>query len=207
MLALTSPVETWAHRIPPGPKLAALAVFSLAVFFVEDPVLMLLPLGFAAAGFAALGPVAARAGLRAIRPLWIFVAVLLVWHGATGELDRGLALSGRIVAAVAMATLVTMTTRLDDLMAFLTRALAPLRRLGLDPQVAVFAMALVIRFTPVLLARGRALREAWAARSPRRPTWRLVTPMAVAALDDAEHVAEAIRARGGLGSPQNEQET
>jgi len=35
------------------------------------------------------------------------------------------------------------------------------------------------------------------ARSRRRPGWQLVLPLSLAALDDADHVAEALRARGG----------
>jgi biotin transport system permease protein len=198
MLSLTSPVETWAHRLPAGLKLGWLAAFSVAVFAIDRPVVMLVPLALCAAGFAALGPAAARAGLRALRPLWFFVAVLLIWHHATGDPAQGWLLSGRILAAVSMATLVTMTTRLDAMMALMERGLGPLRRIGVQPRLVTFAMALVVRFTPVLLERGRSLAEAWRARSPRRPTWRLVMPLALGALDDADHVAEAIRARGGL---------
>jgi biotin transport system permease protein len=43
------------------------------------------------------------------------------------------------------------------------------------------------------------IADAIRARSPRRPGWRLVVPAALAALDDADHAAEALRARGGLG--------
>ena len=32
----------------------------------------------------------------------------------------------------------------------------------------------------------------------RRAGWRIVAPLALMALDDAEHVAEALRARGGV---------
>jgi len=60
------------------------------------------------------------------------------------------------------------------------------------------AMALVVRFTPVLAVKGRALSLAWRARSRRKVGWRILVPFAVLAIDDAEHVAEALRARGGI---------
>jgi biotin transport system permease protein len=104
----------------------------------------------------------------------------------------------RLVTAVALANLVTLTTRLDAMMAVVERAARPLERFGLSPRVLAVAIALVIRFTPVLLLRAGQLMEAWRARSPRRPGWRVVVPVTLAALDDAEHVAEALRARGGL---------
>ncbi|PJE28084.1 ABC transporter permease, partial [Pseudooceanicola lipolyticus] len=45
------------------------------------------------------------------------------------------------------------------------------------------------------------LAESWRARSPRRPGLRTILPLAALAIDDAEHVAEALRARGGLEIP------
>ena len=78
------------------------------------------------------------------------------------------------------------------------RLLAPLRHLGIRTAPIGFAMALVIRFTPVLFAKAGTLIDAWRARSPRRPGWQVVMPIALLAIDDAEHVAEALRARGGL---------
>jgi biotin transport system permease protein len=72
-----------------------------------------------------------------------------------------------------------------------------LRRLGLPTQILETAIPLVIRFSPVLIAKAGQLVEAWRARSRRRPGWQLVLPLSLAALDDADHVAEALRARGG----------
>ena len=198
MLALTSPVETPFHRLPAGVKLLFLAGFTLAVFQVKQATAMLLPVGFIAGAYLMAGRSFLWQGAAALRPLWPFVAVILAWHAVTQEIAIGLTLSGRILATVALANLVTMTTRLDDLVAVVTALLSPLERLGVRTRVIGFAIALVIRFTPVLIGKGRALAEAWRARSPRRPRWNIVTPVALAALDDAEHVAEALRARGGL---------
>ena len=51
----------------------------------------------------------------------------------------------------------------------------------------------------VMLLRWEALSVAFRARSDRRPGWRIAAPAVLAALDDAERVAEALRARGGAG--------
>jgi biotin transport system permease protein len=104
----------------------------------------------------------------------------------------------RLAAAVGLANLVTMTTRLDDRTDVVLRLLSPLGRLGIRTAPIGFAMALVIRFTPVLFAKAGTLVDAWRARSPRRPGWQILMPITLLAIDDAEHVAEALRARGGL---------
>ena len=46
--------------------------------------------------------------------------------------------------------------------------------------------------------RSKSAASTWRARSPRRPGWQILMPVTLLAIDDAEHVAEALRARGGL---------
>lgn len=197
MLTLTSPVETWAHRLPAGVKLAALAGTTVLLFRLQAPLTLAAALAVVAGLTATGGALFAAAAARMLRPLWPFVLVILLWHLVLHDLSGGAAIVLRLVAAVGAANLVTMTTRLSDMMAVIGRLAAPLALVGLPPQRLALAVGLVIRFIPVLGARVAAIRSAWAARSPRRPGWRLVAPLTAAALDDAAHVAEALRARGG----------
>jgi biotin transport system permease protein len=137
-------------------------------------------------------------GAAMLRPLWPFLVILGIWHGWTGEWAAGLLIGGKMLVAVAMANLVTMTTRLDDMIGVVERVARPLARFGVQPRVLAVAIALVIRFTPVLMDKAGQLGQAWRARSAKRVNWRIVLPISLMALDDADHVAEAIRARGGL---------
>lgn len=197
MISLTSPVETRAHRWPAGLKLGALCLCSTGLFGLPgigwNAAALALVLGL----YALPGPVFLRAGLASLRVVLPFVAILLAWHALTGDLRQGVAITLRMVALVALANLVTMTTPLDDMVALIHRLTAPLRRLGLRTAALELAIPLVIRFTPVLVARAETLAEAWRARSRRRPGWQLVLPLTLQALDDADHVGEALRARGG----------
>jgi len=59
------------------------------------------------------------------------------------------------------------------------------------------AVALVVRYTPVLMLKGEMLVQAWRARSNKKSHLRVVFPLCLVAIDDAEHVAEALAARGG----------
>ena len=198
MLTLTSPVDTWAHRWPAGAKLAVLAAATTVLFAVDSP--LLLGGAFCAAGALYLsgGADFARAGLRLLWPLWPFVVIVGLWHLWTEDPGGGAAILLRMVAAVALANFVTMTTRLSDMLAvfeLLARPLSPI----LPPRRLALAFALVIRFIPVFLDRMALIRQSWSARSPRRPRWRVMVPATLAALEDADRVAEALRARGGAG--------
>lgn len=200
MLTLTSPRETFAHRWRASVKLAGLAGLTLVLFAPVAPwaaVMLAVSVLAVVAGLALALGLAGEWG-RLYRPLWPFVLLILIWHGVTGTPLDGALVLGRMAAAVGAANLVTMTTRLSDMQAVFLRLARPLSPL-IPPRTLALAMALVIRFLPVMLQRDAQLRQAWAARSPRRAGWRLVVPMTLSALDDAERVAEALRARGGAG--------
>jgi len=199
MLTLTSPVRTWAHRVPAGLKLGFLALATPLLFTLTTP----LPLAFAAiatVGLLATGGVRfAWAALRLLWPLWPFVLILGAWHLWSGDLALGGMVVLRLLTAVTLANFVTMTTRLSDMIQVFQTLTRPLAPLGLSPRRLGLAFALVIRFIPVMLDQLTRITDSWSARSPRRPRWRVLVPATLAALDDADHAAEALRARGGSG--------
>lgn len=198
MLSLTSPVLTPAHGWRAGPKVLGLACLTLALFL---PAPGPFALALAAAVLAAAAAVAmtwqiARPWARLFRPLWPFAVLLILWHAATRTPLEGAVILTRMAAAMGAANLVTMTTRLADLQGLVLWLLRPLSRV-LPAKPAAIAIALMIRFIPVTADRAARLSEAWRARSPKGARARLVAPLALGALDDADHVAEALRARGG----------
>ena len=196
MLTLTSERQTRAHGWPAGVKLAGLVLWTLVLFQLPG-----LAPAFAALALAALAAFSLGLGadwLRLFRMLWPVGLVLALWHAASGTPRDGAIAIARMLAAVGAANLVTMTTRLADMQAVVQWLARPLS--GVLPQQALaLSVALMIRFVPVMLLRWEALALAFRARSARRGTWRIAMPAVLAALDDAEHVADALRARGGAG--------
>jgi biotin transport system permease protein len=199
MLTLTSPVDIWAHRLSAGPKLAALALATTTLFALTSPLAMTAALLLAAALYSSGGRAFAATGLHLLRPLWPFVLIVALWHVWTSDPAGGAVIVLRMVAAVALANFVTMTTRLSDMITVFQALARPLAALGLSPRRLALAIALTIRFIPVMLERLAQITDSWRARSPRRPRWRVLVPATLAALDDADRVAEALRARGGAG--------
>lgn len=198
MISLTSPVRTRAHGWPAWVKLAALCLVTAALFMVDN----LWVLAGAAAGMCALyalpGRVFLWAGLKALWRLWPFILIFFVWAVFQGRLYDGAVITLRMITTVGLANLVTMTTILTDMMALLAKLTAPLARIGIRPRPIELALALAIRFIPEITRKGSLVAQSWRARSPRRVGWRIVLPLALLALDDADHVAEALRARGGV---------
>ena len=198
MISLTSPVETKAHHWSAGLKLAALCLSTLVLFSIDSLVIKSAFLAFVITLYALPGPIFMRYGLLKLRILWPFILIVFLWHLWIQELLQGVAIIIRMICAVALANLVTMTTKLSDMIDVVHFLTQPLQRFGLNPRVLELSIALVIRMTPVLLNKGENLGMAWKARSTRRSSWKIILPFTLIALDDADQVAEALRARGGL---------
>lgn len=187
--------KTWLHRVPAGFKLAGLALFSLLLLPVDDwrilagvlAVVLAIYAGFGRAGFARL------ALLRPLVPLLVIVggvqALSSGWHA-------GAVVSLRLLAMLLLADLVSMTTTMTALMDVLAPFFNLLRPLGVNPRKMALAVALVLRFVPVLLTRWRAREEAWKARTHRRVPVRLVAVFLADILQLADRVAESLDARG-----------
>lgn len=198
MLSLALPGASWAHRLPVGVKLAGLAVVMVGAMQLRDPWVIALALLGLVGLYASLGRAGLAAGLRAARSLFWIVAVILLWHFVTDQARLGLTLGLRVFLMVGLANFVTLTTPLPELIALIEWLAQPLARLGLSPRLPALSVALMVRFIPILQGRFGQLGLAWQARSRRRPGPRLLAPLSFSLLDDAEHLAEALRARGGL---------
>ncbi|MFV2033796.1 MAG: energy-coupling factor transporter transmembrane protein EcfT [Halocynthiibacter sp.] len=198
MISLTSPVKTPYHRLPAGLKLGLLCLVTFGLFLLENLWLHLAILLGVAGLYVVGGREFLRAGLTHLRPLLFFLVVIAAWHLATGTPADGARIALTLLNAVSFANLVTMTTRLDDLIGVVRWLLAPFARIGIRTAPLEIAIALVVRFAPVLAQNGTLLAESWRSRSPKNASWRIIAPLALLAVDDAEYVAEALRARGGV---------
>lgn len=200
MLTLNQDRDSWAGRLPVGAKMAALCVASIWVFQVQSLGVLGAVLAIVIGLYASLGW-AAFAGLAGyVKPLFWILAILLAYHLVTGALVEGMRVALKMVSLVLLANFVTLSSALDDLISFVMWLIAPLKRLGVNTYAIALAIAMVIRFVPVMVQKGGLLAQSWQARSRRRAGWRIVLPMLILALDDADQTALALRARGGVSS-------
>ncbi|GAA4530038.1 MULTISPECIES: energy-coupling factor transporter transmembrane component T family protein [Nonomuraea] len=198
MNALTGayvPGDSFLHRMPTGAKLAVLAVCCTG--------LILLPSVWAMAGAAvvvvllyAVARVGAAAAWAQVRPVLWFVAALFVIQLVLAGPSAAVLVTSRIVLAVALAGLVTLTTRTSAMMATLERALRPARRVGLDPFRLSLLLSLTIRSIPVIAALATRVREAQRARGVEWSMRAFAVPLVVGALRHADALGEALSARG-----------
>lgn len=196
MISLYLAERTWLHAIPAGWKLLALAFVSIAVAPFDSLPLMAGLLAATLALYASLGR-AALAQIALLRPMWPLFAILLAFHAWDGDIVLGLVVMARLLAMVLLANAVTMTTRMDAMMDAVEPVLSPLRLVGVAPRRVALAVAMMIRFVPLLFALWEALNESYRARTGRRGGWRLLAPFCIQTLRLSHNAAEALAARGG----------
>ena len=197
MIAVYLPGRTWMHALPARLKLLMLAIGSIVLFPVSEPVL----LAFFLTGVLALVLSLGRSALTALGRLTALLpvlGVLLLFHFVLGTFESGLVAVLRLSTLLILAYLVSLTTRMDAMIDALAPLLIPLSWIGLSERRLAMAIALVLRFTPVLAALGLQLGAAYRARTGRSGRFKLVAPLCLQALNAADHVADAIAARGGI---------
>jgi biotin transport system permease protein len=124
-------------------------------------------------------------------------ALIAVFHAWDGSPGVGIVSAIRLITAILLASMLTLTTRFDDLLDVLEALLHPLRRLGVPTERLALALALVLRFVDVFHGRWQLLGDAHRARTGRYGGLRLLAPLTVRALQSADRVADALAARLG----------
>jgi biotin transport system permease protein len=187
------------HRVPVKPKLAGLMVFGLALYCVDQPLLLSIALFLTGLLYISTG-VGLSEGLRRLKPVLFTIAFLAVVNLLVLSPFEALATTLRLLAILFLAAAVTASTTIADFMAAITDLARPLERLGLMKASDLgLALGLVLRFVPEIAQRYEALKEAHAARGIPVKLSRMLGPLIISTLKDADRIAEAIDARGIRG--------
>ncbi|GAA4005963.1 energy-coupling factor transporter transmembrane protein EcfT [Allokutzneria multivorans] len=195
MLSLYRPGTSALHRLPVGVKLVVLLLSGIGLFFVTNPFVLG---GFllVVVGLWSLARVPLVELLRQLRPLALVLALLGVAQVLLLGWVSALVVLLRLIALILLATLVTMTSRTDDMISALERAASPLRVFGLRPHRIAFVLSLTLRFIPLIKEKADEIRTAQRARGVERSSLALLLPLLVKVLRMADHIAEALDARG-----------
>lgn len=195
LLGLHQPGTTWLHRLPAGAKLACLMVASLVVVVARGPATAV---AFVAVAAVLLVWSGARLGLaiRAMRWLLLTAAFLGAWTVWQNGWPRAVEVVGDLVALILLATTLTVTTPVDEVMDAVARGLRPLRRVGVDPEAVALAFSLMLRAIPSTIILAEESRDAAVARGlERSPRARLV-PFVIRVVARARDTGDALHARG-----------
>ena len=186
-------------------KKIVLSCFAAAIlFFIKNPLVMLsiffvlLLIYFLVGGLKFLG-----SGLYHLKITIPFVFILAIWHLYIDNLDNGVTLIFRLISAFLIANLFLLTSKIHDIILAIQKYSFYLKIFRINPHAVSITIGLFIRSIPILNQRAKNLMLAQSARSTKRSFWRISVPLALSILDDADHVSEALRARGGIKKREN----
>lgn len=217
---------TWAdsplHRASAAAKLVGLLP-CVALVVLASSALELAAVALGVAALVAVSRVGWRDAARAAWALrWFLLMVLVLNALLFSDVDpiivfgpahltaAGLAQGARIVVRtlliLVLGTLLTATTRPQELVSGVRSVLSPLARLGLPVEVVALAVGVTVQFVPTLLRESRQLIRAQEIRCGSVATHgimrravsyiRLLIPMFVSAVRRADELSVAMEARG-----------
>lgn len=194
MIGVFHPGTSLVHRTPALAKLGLLAVIVTVVALQGS----LMWLG-AASVFVAVLLLAARVPFallwRQIVPILWVLAFAVPVQVIFGGWEAAAVMAVRLVLAVALAAIYTLTTPVTATLDAMQSLLRPFRR-WIDADRVGLALALTIRCVPLLAELVREVLEARKARGAEGSLLALAVPVIVRALRTAEHLGEALTARG-----------
>lgn len=189
--AVSSPL----HRLPAGAKLAGLLVAAIPILWVREPRWLA---AFVAGTLLllAISRVPPRVCLAQVRPVLWFAVPLFALQWLTADVARATVVVGQLLVLVALAGLVTLTTRVSAVLATIEAVLRPLRLFGVRPARIALVLALAIRCVPLVARLYDEVRQARRARGLERSPVALAVPLIVRMLKTADGLGEALAARG-----------
>lgn len=185
--------DTPFHRAGAGLKMLLLVVFSTALFLVDSWPALVIATVLVTAGYAIAG-LRPDHGWRALRPVLVILGILFLVQLYLADLSLAAYVVLRFAVLILAATLVTLTTKVSELVDGLMGALAHAPAWVPREKIAL-AIAMTMRFIPRLRENVREVRDAQRARGLDRSMVALLVPLIVRTLRDADDIARAIDAR------------
>lgn len=183
------------HRIPAAWKLLGMLLAIIGVLLLTAP-WQLAVAAVALAGVFAIARIPARVAVAQLWPMRWFLLFIAIFQVIFTGPERAFMVCGTLLLTVGIASLVTLTTRVTEMLDVCQRLLRPLRRFGVDPDRAGLVLALTIRAIPLLVGIVRDVSEARKARGAGFSLRAMAAPAVVRALRSADAMGDALIARG-----------
>ncbi len=181
IVGLHHPGNSPLHRAPAGVKLLAVALAIVALtLWIRQP-WQVLPCAIVVAGVYALARIPVRLAVTQLRPLLWMLTLIAVFQVIVAGWERAVVICGSLLLAIALALLVTLTTRMTDMLDAIVAGVRPLRRVGVDSDRVGLVLVMTIRCIPLLGSMVARVTEARKARGLSFSVRALVVPVVVGA--------------------------
>ncbi|HET6673077.1 MAG TPA: energy-coupling factor transporter transmembrane protein EcfT [Agromyces sp.] len=194
MIGAYRPGRSPLHRMAAGWKLVGLAASVIAVAMLPEWWMLLAALCVAGAGFAIAG-IGPRVALAQLVPVLWILAIAAPLNALFSGWESALVMALRVATFVALAALVTVTTRVSAMLDAIRGALRPLGH-RVDAERVGIVLAMTIRAVPLMAEIVTAVLDARRARGAEGSLRAVAVPVVVRSLQTADAMGEALVARG-----------
>lgn len=153
------------HKLDPRIKILAVIALSATAFLLETyykfailSLFVFLLIMLSKINFSSL--------IRSLRPFFfIFIFILLMYiFFSRNQLDQGIITIWKFVLFIIIASILTFTTTITNMVTAIEKLLAPLRLIKINPKTFALLIALTIRFVPALFLYADRIKDARLAR-------------------------------------------
>ncbi|GAB78081.1 biotin transport system permease protein [Austwickia chelonae] len=195
LTGLYLPGDSLVHRAWPSVKMLFLMAVTILLFVFSDlrtvsAVAVVVVVLYVTAG------VPTQVAVAQIWPLRWFVLMLFAYQWWSKDWLFAAVMCANLVVAVAGASLVTLTTRVQDMLETTVVLAERLPRRLVDAERWGLLCALTVRSIPVVGRLLEETRDARRARGLERSLRALATPTVIRTIHHAGHVGDALAARG-----------
>ncbi|MCQ9351577.1 energy-coupling factor transporter transmembrane protein EcfT [Corynebacterium sp. 153RC1] len=182
------PGNSLIHRTPPMLKIGLLIAFIIFARGIYTPLVPIV--------LMAIARIPLKTAWSQVWPVLPVLAVLFAYQWWQISLVRAAEITAGILAALMLATLITLTTKLEAMMEALERFLAPTKKIGVPVDTIVLAFSLTLRLLPLMLATVGEVLDARKARGANTSLLAFGTPVVIRSMRRAQAIGDALVARG-----------
>lgn len=194
-IGMYHPGSTAVHRMSAGSKLVSMLIAVVVIVMFRQWWQLAIAAGVVALCYAA-ARIPPRVLYSQLSPLKFLIPVLALLQLWLANWQTAVSVCGTVLLAVAVAALVTLTTRVTAMLDALAIVLGPLRTVGIDPDRIALLLAVTIRCIPLVAGIVATVTEARKARGLGFSVVSLGAPVVIRSLRAADALGEALIARG-----------
>ncbi|MCZ2328117.1 energy-coupling factor transporter transmembrane component T family protein, partial [Bartonella sp. F02] len=194
MIGLYVPQDTFIHRLKPSIKLLFLAVCGTIIFMVSSGCVLFLFL-LCVSLLYAIAKIPFRNVMQQLKMMGPFLALIFVFQAVFDGYWTGLWVVLRLIILILLASLVSLTTKISEMVHSIEAGARPFRRFGINPSQLSIVLSMTIRFIPVVREKFNEVREAQQARGLDTKITALAVPLIIRTIRMASEIAEALDAR------------
>ncbi|ALE03478.1 Transmembrane component BioN of energizing module of biotin ECF transporter [Bartonella ancashensis] len=133
--------------------------------------------------------------VKQLKLMYPFLILIFIFQAILGNWLIGMWVVLRFIILVYLASLVSLTTKVSDMVDSIKVGFRPCRYFGINPLKLGMVLSMAIRFIPIVSEKFNAIYEAQKARGLGRNITAFAVPLVVCTIKMASEFAEALDAR------------